>query len=403
MRQITIFLLLVSSITLLGQTTVVDFKDCLIEKSMPPREYILNLFETNDIVIIGERDHRDTTQYELLLDIFNDKRFIDKVGFVYTEVGCINRTEWANEVLKSTYENDLEFEMELIELYRELDFNPLWEKYNMYKYLKGIYSINKNLTINKKITIGLTDLAFEWEGMDRNKYEAFEDSMNAKSYTRDSIMASNFIELYEKQVSETGKRKALLIQSFPHAINLDLRSYGSNHRRVGSYIKEKYQSKVKIVAFNAVYYGSYNSSGYSLIDSGKWDASFELTNCSETAFDIDNTLFGDTYYEDNLGQKINKLFGVKLRYADLIDGIIYYKPFYEFRCTVGIPNVVDEEFSKELMYRTIICQNKFINRLGLKIIRPFYKKQNANYYNKVRTFKCYNNEFLKQQMNDWIN
>ncbi len=403
MRKIIIFLLFTSSISLFGQTKVTDLKDCLIENSTSPKEYILNLFKTNDIVIIGERNHSDTTQYDLLLDIFSDIRFIKEVGFIYTEVGCINRTEWANNVLKGTYKNESEFENELIKLYRELDWNPLWEKFNMYKYLKGIYNINRNLEPSKKISIGLTDLAFDWKEMNTKKYKEFRKFMNAKGYTRDSIMASNFIELYEKQVSETGKRKALLIQSFPHAINLDLRLYGSKHRRTGSYIKEKYKEKVKIVAFNAVYYGAYNSSNNSLIDSGKWDASFELTNCSGTAFDIKNTLFGNTYYEDNLGQKLNKLFGVKLKYAELIDGIIFYKPFYEFKCTLGIPNVADKQFSKELMRRTIIYQDKFISRLGLNLIRPFYKRPNTKYYNNVRTFKCYDNELLKKQMNDWLN
>jgi len=401
MKQIITLFLLTLSINLLGQTKVVDLTDCLNENSNSPKEYILNLFKTNDIVIIGERDHRDTTQYDLLLDIFGDKRFIEEVGFIYTEVGCINRTEWANEVLKSNYENDSEFETELIKLYRELDFNPLWEKYNMYKYLKGIYAINKNLEPHKKITIGLTDVAFNWEDMTTKKYKKFTDFVY-KGHTRDSIMAANFIQLYEKQIKQTGNRKALLIQSIPHAIKMDLRSYKSNYSRTGGYIFEKYNEKVKVVLFNEVNYGVFNSSNLSLIDDGRWDAAFELISHAATALDIESTPFGDTFYEDFLTEKIENKIGVKFKYYELADGIIFYKPFYEFKPTFGVPNVVDKTFRKELMRRTIMSQDKLFNRIGLNIIQPFYKKKNAKYYNNIRTFHDYENKSLRAQMKKWI-
>jgi hypothetical protein len=45
-----------------------------------------------------------------------------------------------------------------------------------------------------------------------------------------------------------------------------------------------------------------------LIDSGKWNAAFELTNCSKTAFNIDNTVFWETYHKDDLGQRMKKIF-----------------------------------------------------------------------------------------------
>ena len=69
-----------------------DFVNCLIVNSCNPVDYIFKLFEQSDIVVIGERDHRDTVQYELILDILKDPRFVKEIGYVYTEVGCVNRT-----------------------------------------------------------------------------------------------------------------------------------------------------------------------------------------------------------------------------------------------------------------------------------------------------------------------
>ena len=47
------------------------------------KDYILGLFARYDIVILCERDHREMTQYELILDILADKRFIKEVGVAY--------------------------------------------------------------------------------------------------------------------------------------------------------------------------------------------------------------------------------------------------------------------------------------------------------------------------------
>ncbi|MFA8437046.1 MAG: hypothetical protein ACEPOZ_21275 [Marinifilaceae bacterium] len=395
MKKTLTLLLVLLVVNLFGQTKVVELTDCLKEHSKHPKEYVLNLFKTHDIVIIGERDHRDTTQYDLLLEIIGDQRFIENVGHVYTEVGCTNKTGRANRILKSTYENDSLFEEKLIELYRNLDFNPLWEKYNLYKYLKGIYAINKNLRYDNRITIGFTDLAFDWEGMDRKKYAAFEKKMNAQSQTRDSIMAANFMRLYANQIAQTGKRKALLIQSFPHAINLNLTPLGGKYRTTGNYIVEEYGEQVKIVAFNKLNYGSYNSDNYSLINKGRWDAAFEKTNCTPIGFDILDQPFGKTTY--------GRYRGSEIKYEELVDGILFYTPFYNFKRVVGIPNVVDKSFSNELMRRTIISQEKFINRLGLRIIKPFYKKKNARYYSNVRTLQFKeDNEMLVEQMKQWM-
>ena len=44
--------------------------------ALHPLKYIFNLFEYSDIVVIGERDHWDTTQYELILDFQKDPRFV---------------------------------------------------------------------------------------------------------------------------------------------------------------------------------------------------------------------------------------------------------------------------------------------------------------------------------------
>lgn len=374
----------------MGQNSVNDYLIFLDKEHLSPKEYVFKQFETSDIVILGERDHRDTAQYDLILDILADERFKNNIGYVYTEVGVINRTEWANTVLKNQYINDNEFEKELIKLYRELDFNPIWEKYNMYKYLKGIYNINKELPLEKKITVGLTDCEFDWNGMTSQKYNAFEKKIYKEAVTRDSTMASNFMTLYESQKPINGKKKALLIQNQPHAVNYDVIYKNKKIKSTGSYIKDFYGLNAKIILLNW-----YNYKEGELTDDGKWDAAYELSKLKPIGFDLSGTPFGSTSYHLNYGQN--------LTYQNIADGFLFYKPFYQFVAAIGIPNVVDNDFANELLNRSIIVSGEGSKRAIKYLKSPVISKESLQrYYNNLRTFDCGNYRRMKRQMNKWL-
>jgi hypothetical protein len=66
-----------------------DYVSFLKNVQQSPKEYILKLFENSDIVILCERSHPEFTQYEMIIDLINDNRFIQKIGHVFTEVQTI--------------------------------------------------------------------------------------------------------------------------------------------------------------------------------------------------------------------------------------------------------------------------------------------------------------------------
>lgn len=99
-----------TAIVLKAQTPSIEaLRTCADEKGMPPKEYIFKLFEKSDIVVLGERDHRDTVQYDLIHDILADPRFAEQVGHVYTEVGSYNMTDEVNLLLQSNYPTEAAF------------------------------------------------------------------------------------------------------------------------------------------------------------------------------------------------------------------------------------------------------------------------------------------------------
>jgi len=56
-----------------------------------------------------------------------------------------------------------------------------------------------------------------------------------------------------------------------------------------------------------------------------------------------------------------------LKWEDIADGIIYYKPFYETIITVGIPNIIDSGFESEFMRRTRIYYEAIIGIAAPKL------------------------------------
>lgn len=320
-------------------STLDDYVASVKEKSCEPVDYIFNLFEHSDIVVIGERDHRDTTQYELILDILRDPRFAEEIGYVYTEVGCVNRTRDVNKLLHRKRKTDKAFNDALYTYLRTEDFNPLWDKYNRVQFLRGLYEINRNS--KQKITLGLTDCKFSWKKIKTaEKYSDFDDSP-ACAY-RDSTMCFHFAKMYAKQKPKNSKRKALIITNHPHALNASFD--GVDYHRQGKWLKERYgKDNVKIVMLNGAEYELADNKRIPLIADGLWDATFEVMGCRPLGMNIKGTPFGQTpYYDDLYGN---------MAWEDVADGIIYYKPFYETVLTIGIPGIVSDDFEKEFMRR----------------------------------------------------
>ena len=329
--------------------TLKDYVQYINNYSSTPVEYIFKLFEQSDIVVIGERDHRDTTQYQLILDILKDPRFVKEIGYVYTEVGCVNRTSEVNKLIKGKFQNNEDFMNHLYSYLRTGEvFYPLWEKYNRVQFLKGLYEINRDN--RRKITLGLTDCAFSWS--DISSAQEYKDFFySAACEYRDSTMAANFAQMFEQQKPKKGKRKALIITNQPHAINATMAK--RTYHRQGKWLKERYgQDNVKIVIFNWAEYRFYDGKTFPLIAGGLWDAAFEVIDCKPFGMDIKGTPFGNTPYLDPAYKN--------LRWEDVADGIIYYKPFYETILTAGIPNIIDSGFESEFMRRIRIYYEAII-------------------------------------------
>lgn len=328
-------------------------RTCAAEKGMSPKEYIFKLFEKSDIVVLGERDHRDTIQYDLIHDILADPRFAEQVGHVYTEVGSYNMTDDVNRLLQGVYPTEAVFMDSLYAYYRKSEtFYPIWEKSNRVKFLKGIYEVNR--TSPKKIKLGLTDCEFSWDEIRTvEDYKKFWKSPGLND--RDNVMAAHISEMYARQTPLNGKRKALVITNQPHAINysMTLKKTNTVYGAQGWWMKKNFgEEKVKIVVLNWFDYNLFDGSNFPMTGDGHWDAAFELLQCRPFAIDLKNTPYGKTAYNGLAGGTTSH---VKEKcWQDVADGLIYYAPLYDHVAAWGIEGIITKEFEPEIKRRVTI-------------------------------------------------
>ena len=342
-------LLLIFTVTFWGtnsfsQKTDINFKriDSYVEYldsiKLPAKDYILTQFQKFDIVILAERYHTEETQYELINEIINDDYFISNVGNVCIEIGSSNLADSLNNYLK-TYNNNLaDGEHKLIEFQREISFYPLWNRESYRLFLLNLLTLNKSLDYQEKINLYLCDREFDW-----NKIHTNKDWKQAINNNRDSIIAEN-ISKYFDEIQKSPRKKVLVILNEAHAIP-NTEWIDMWQKRAAQYLAEKYgKNRIASILINSV--TTNESDEDILLQSGYWDAAFNISGKTDIGFEFNNSPFGQDKFDYAIG-KNNQLFG----YTDIFTGFVFYKPIEQHRLSTGVNGIVDSNFRNEFLRR----------------------------------------------------
>lgn len=304
-------------------------------------DYIFRLFEDADIVILGERDHRDMTQYDFIRDLISDPRFVE-IGNVYTEVGCTNHTHEVNELIGKDLPDSL-FRPALLQYLFNEDYYPLWEKTNRSVFLTDLHNVNKTLPENQCIYLGLTDLTFDWNSIHtHDEWIKYTEEIN-----RDTVMFQNFIRLFESQ----HKPKALLITNAPHAML----------GREGGLIRERYGDRVKTVLLNwSIWWGD-KTGPY---EEGRVDTAYKLAGSPSVGFDVKGTPFAEL-------PMVDSIVGIHA------DGMVWHAAYYDWVGCIGIEGILDSDESIRELYRreSIVNGDESDNRWSPDDLRNYYGRQ----------------------------
>ena len=345
------------------------------------KDYIISLFNNYDIVILCERDHRDITQYEFILDLIKDKKFIDSVGNIFIEVGSSSLNPRLNEFLKTQDLDSVEVNKKVRFFHRNAGWYPLWEKYNLSYFIKNIYYINNQLSQGQKLTLYPSDIPFLWDSI--RTVEDYDNCTKSLDY-RDSIMANYIITQFDEIHSEK-RKKALIIMNYRHAFG----NYpdGSKPDNVGRYLFERYKGQVANVYLNSLVVTDDNE--YTLIQKGKWDAAFKVLNNPNIGFNFKDSPFGNDNFD--IAPALEKQ---NFKYKDIFTGFIFYLPLEKHLCVVGIPEIISTDgFEQELKRRINILytpktheDSVKLNNIDLKVYeikQEFPYKQIKNYKKEI--------------------
>jgi len=327
---------LLASLTMNAQQTdalLTSYETFLKNQQTSAKDYVLGLFDKYDIVVLCERDHREWTQYDLILDILADERFIRQVGQLYTEIGNVHHNEELNAFLQNDRLTQTEMDARALALHRDAYGASMWEKANYSYLLKGIRRINQSLPKKLKVSLFNLDLGIkDWKTATVDEIR-LRDSLMPQ---RDSLLADNFFRIYQKQ----GSGKALVIMNYRHAFLRDV--FGRVN--FGRFLAEAFPGKVANVFISSFAVVNDPKCPMRAIAGGRWDASFKKSGKLDVGFDIKDSPFGSTPFD---------LIPVpnEFTYGEFFTGMVYYGFFPEYRLVSGMEGFVDEAFLPELMRR----------------------------------------------------
>ena len=387
LQTVIISVLLLTSSICIGQTSsgIASYTSFLNGQKQSAKEYILDLFKTHDIVIICERDHREITQYDLFLDIIGDKRFVNTVGNVFTEIGLSNLNPALNTFLHTKNLPNDEQNRQILNFQRNLSWNVLWEKYNYTYFLKGLYKINSRLSEQNAIWLYPSEVPFDWQKVDSSNYK---EIVMPLIENRDSIIASQIIQ----QISKIGARpghhkKALIIMNFRHAFNRNFPlPDGRQISNAAAFLFKQYGNRVANVLLNPL---KIDLNGkQSLGQDGKWDAAFADVGNIPLGFNLIGTPFGkDSFDLWPVGKPT-------LTYQDMFTGFAFYQPIEIQKLVTGIPGFLDsaylDEFFRRYELSTIVLPN----------MKHFSKEEIANFKSNPQDWEKEINEKKEYQYQD---
>ena len=298
-------------------TSVSQYVDYLKKNRQDINDYVMGLFEKYDYVILCERHHQDMTQYDMIYDLVTDSRFVDKVGVVFTEIGCAESIDAYRTFTDTTFPNDSLLEKGLASFLMENQtVHLLWPNTNWFTFLKRMYYFNHGK--EKKVELMFAD---------RNWIDRTELAH------RDSVMADNIIQTIESD----SLKKSLIIMNYRHAF--------LTPGCCGAYVQRRFPGKVANVMINNVKLDLLSLAlGKEIarpdLRHGEWNVAFEQMPTDAFAFDLKDSPFG----KDNFDYfAIPWAMEKGMQYQDMFNGFIYYKALADHCLSIGFNHLFDPE------------------------------------------------------------
>lgn len=326
--------------------------DFINKENTTAKDYIINLFDKYDVVVLGERLHFENTQWDFIYDIVSDKRFIENSGNVFTEIGSSDYQYLADEYFTRKYNTEEDLDKATTKLVYLA--NGYTEKKNYFTFFKRLNLLNQTLPDSLKIRENFTSInMYPLDIQTTGEYEKHKKYWN-RYY--DSVMADNVIKGYIRIQKEEKRKKMLVITNSRHSYNLSKYKF-KDLKNETTYIFDSLKDKVVNVMINNIDAGKKNYSQYFLGSHNKssWDKAFELCGNKSIGFDLEGSPFG----EDQFGMNLNYS---QFKYKDIYHGFVFYKSKFDWINWIGnFPYELEDDFIDEYKRRNILYGDEKAN------------------------------------------
>ncbi|HLN33161.1 MAG TPA: hypothetical protein VK395_35855 [Gemmataceae bacterium] len=317
----------------------------LREHPVGAKQFILDLFEKYDLVVLAERDHGETTQWEFIFDLIRDPAFSSRVGYLFTEYGSVDQQPDLEAFLNADHLED----SRILALLRDFILWPEgWDNNNLFEFMRKFYAWNRSVPAERRIAWYFSDIPWKWTGMTRAEYKAQTDLAQAG---RDEIMALRIRYRFEEILrSPATRKKALVIMNTRHAFKVPLKKGDAFfYDNLGSALV-KWQptaGRTAFVMMNYIHSFRPGAGGISQapVHDGKWDAAFAACGNAPRGVSFHDSPFGRDAF-DYLGFE-----PLKVQYRDVFDGMVFYQPLEKHRLHNDIPGFHDDAFKAVVLRR----------------------------------------------------
>jgi hypothetical protein len=317
----------------------------LSSHAQPPIAYMLQLFDTHNLVVLAERTHSETTQWEFIYELTSHPAFIAKVGHVFTEYGSVTQQQALDDILCTPSLAEPALNQKLIELLRNFPLWPYgWHNNNIFDYLRKLYHLNRTLPADNRIALHFSDVPWQWDEKTSLDYTRYWSTDIPR---RDRIMADHIIDRFREILQSNGPRKkALVILNTRHAFKT-----GGNN--TGDFLYQAYPTQTANVMLNMTAYdfsgvsGEYQATYNRPIHDGLWDAAFWKLGNSPLGFNLKGSPFGKDLFD------LHTYFALsgKVKYEHVFTGMVFYRPLGDHMVASAIAGYYDEPFKHKVLRR----------------------------------------------------
>jgi hypothetical protein len=309
-----------------------------------PVNYVMQLFDKYDIVILCESLHPECTQWEFFSKIIMNDVFADNVKNVFIEIGDINNQKKLDSYMNTHFSTEDDLQRATAAVARESTVWPLWNNTNIYDFILNLHKFNETGNSTGRINLYYSDSTTDWNKI-KNSTEYDSILHHSK---RDSIMAYNIINKYKNQ----HLNKCLIITNTRHAWN-----FGENEV---TYIFKNFPDKVAVVLINGMAQLLYPAMN------GTLDAAaLEIQN-NVWAIDLRNCPLGNIQFDLwPIFRKSNPV------YMDLFVGIVYCGHPSNWILGNNYPYILDN-YQDTLLKRSALLGKEYLDMQKINIESGYY-------------------------------